>query len=486
MWLQALRWAYAGPNPIVATTWGFFVLGVLPGLFTAFVVLSEDVAEWEGEDLMKMQGLNGSEKVWQKRSSIDVLSDDWEEGVHDRVLDFERECQLEVAAYDDGEDVETPRMLLSRKNKYHHLQEEVQLADFKSPQVDLGESTEGHVLQRHIGSNEEYGPAIDPAASIIEGTEMIVVSQNTFKPSESRWEREAVHGDDVSHWLKKADDESVFDGKVCDGDISLASWEDEIICKRWGEGEEVPWVNELGGLKSSCDSEMNMYRKRGLKWTRSGCSRTFQMGVGLGSLLFLTHWLFTSANTFSRWSGASVTWGWLSISSLALGIVVAAEVARHHLPKQVQALVAWLCVAAGAVLLFQGVTPAVIGGAFLSVAVPSLWIMMPRNIFGIYPGTGIAIAIVVYLLLMVWSTALFAFQSLPGIGDILRGTKAYLLFCTVIGIGIGLGRGPDVSPQEKWEFGERMGAWRTGALTWGSGVPSRQVFLLLSFSGFKI
>lgn len=47
--LQVLRWVNIGVNPLVARWWGFLLLGIIPGVGTALLLLTEDVSQLEAE-----------------------------------------------------------------------------------------------------------------------------------------------------------------------------------------------------------------------------------------------------------------------------------------------------------------------------------------------------------------------------------------------------------------------------------------------------
>lgn len=311
--------------------------------------------------------------------------------------------------------------------------------------------------------------------------------------------------------------------------------QDLLSGKRWGEGEEVPWKEEKkegwgggGEGEESDDSEVGDFRQRQIRVTGAGILRTLQMGTGFGSLLFYTHWILSSPSILPRWLGVSPLWGLLTIFFLSLGLVFVAEVARKLLPKRVNGLLAWIVVVLGSYFLMsqnvsdfrfekmskRGIeggagagTPGTLtmnmdignygtGGPFpstnavgsvnghrtpldsfqygaplVSFAVPSLWIVMGRNMFGVYPGLGLGFGMFWYLFLFLWSTGLVAYQEM---GGIFRGTGGVLMGLTLGGIAVGLERGPDVSEEERRDFLAGIGAWRAGRLTWGSGVPDRK------------
>ena len=246
---------------------------------------------------------------------------------------------------------------------------------------------------------------------------------------------------------------------------------DDRDVRQWREGEEVPWANDDDDTESDLENEH--FGQPRWKFSASVALRTLQMGVGSGCLWFLTHWLFTAPTTMARWLGTSVIWGGpMAICVLGLGMIIAAEASRSMWLKRIHGLFAWFTALVGVMLMMWSTPWAITGGLLLVLMLPSMWVMMARNIVGVYPGVGLALSSAVYLGLVLWSTALVAYQFIPGFMPV-RGTRELLLGCAVAGIGLGLGRGPEVTNSERRACGARLWIAR---LTWGSGVPGRQVF----------
>lgn len=197
------------------------------------------------------------------------------------------------------------------------------------------------------------------------------------------------------------------------------------------------------------------------------------MGLSLGCLLFLTHWLLTAPTLPARWAGASPWWGLLSLLSLTAGIALAAEGAK--VSKQLHGFGAGSVAAIGClVMLLLGAPGAISGAVLLALAAPSLWVTLSRNTVNVYAGPGIALSATVYICLALWSAFLVAYGNVPG-GLVVRGTALALMLVSLGGVALGLGRGPPLSSEDRRLLGAMLGAWKAGRPNWGSGVPGRKV-----------
>jgi hypothetical protein len=412
---QVLRWVNLGINPLVARWWGFLLLGVIPGVGTALLLLTEDVSQLEaeafedqptevvdsGSDDDFMDDADGVSLLPVNRSPLDS---------HD-VLDLESRLPKELRALRTQEQ-DSPRSSPRSTPR----------ASPRHPSVDRGGLRD--LANSPVRAGNVYKHGISPLRS------------DSPLRSESH-----LH-------------------MIDDGDV-----------RRWKEGEEVPWMKE-GHCDTDSDVDDETFRQRRWKFKASVALRTVQMGVGSGCLWFLTHWLFTAPTTMARWLGLSVTWGGpLVICTLGVGMALAAEAARSIWLKRVHGLLAWVVALVGALMMMWSTPFAVTGVLFLVLMLPSMWVMMARNIVGVYSGIGLALSSAVYLGLVIWSTALVAYEFIPGCMA-LRGTRGLLLGCSVAGIGLGLGRGPEVTNSERRACGARPGTVR---ISWGSGVPGRQV-----------
>ena len=406
-----------GINPLVARWWGFFLLGVIPGVGTALLLLTEDVSQLEaeafedhptdtidsGSDDDYTDDTEGISLLALNRSPLDT---------HD-VLDLESRLPKELRAL-RTHDQDSPRSSPRSTPR----------ASPRHPSVDRGGLRD--LANSPARANSVYKHGISPLRN------------------DSPLRSESHH--------------HIID----DGDV-----------RRWKEGEEVPWLKE-GHCDTDSDVDDETFRQRKWKFKTTVLLRTVQMGVGSGCLWFLTHWLFTAPTTMARWLGLSVTWGGpLVICTLGIGMALAAEAARSIWLKRIHGLLAWLVALVGALMMMWTTPFAVTGVLFLVLMLPSMWVMMARNIVGVYSGIGLALSSAIYLGLVVWSTALVAYEFIPGCMA-LRGTRGLLLGCSVAGIGLGLGRGPEVTTSERRACGARLGTVR---ISWGSGVPGRQVLV---------
>ncbi|CAI7906485.1 unnamed protein product [Closterium sp. NIES-53] len=343
----------------------------------------------------------------------------------------------------------------------------------------------------------------------------------------------------------------------------------------WKAAASLPWEgpwDRLGSLDraamaratlaTAADDEMLPFRQKRAHWTKHGCLRTCQAAIGHGSLMFLCHWLLSSPYLIPRWLSAPPAWGFISVVSLALGIVLAAEVLRMHIPKRVHAIAALALAVSGCIWLLlsgpfhpipalqarhepgsrfwlsfsqasgyvsdepqdlvylpgpvtgpvagpaaaasaaqvststfsepaavaaraaaaaeaAGFRSYLLGAPLLAMAIPSLWVVLAQNMGGAYPGLGAAGSAIWYVVLLVWSAALVAYEKLGPLG-LLRGSLPVLMVVAMGGVAWGIWRAPepkgegrrgDLAVQTEW--------WRLGRLAWGSGVPDRMALLAL-------
>ena len=106
----------------------------------------------------------------------------------------------------------------------------------------------------------------------------------------------------------------------------------------------------------------------------------------------------------------------------------------------------------------------------LPLSLPSLFLMNANNMVGVYPGLGCVLAFLLYLLLIVWSVALLAYEKLGPLA-ILRGSLPLLLAVTVGGAAWGSWKLPDVAAVERGGF-VMPSRTRNGRAKGKSGVPS--------------
>jgi hypothetical protein len=239
---------------------------------------------------------------------------------------------------------------------------------------------------------------------------------------------------------------------------------------------------DIRGDHDISESELDLYRHKQSKWRIGSCMRTAQMGIGSGSLIFLTHWVLTAPTSLSRWQGLSTQVGWFSIFSLLFGLIAATEYPRVLFLRRTQGIVFWVLAAVGASMFIWSTSGAMLGGVLLAFSAPSLWISIAQCNLERYPGGGLAIMSVVYIIFVLWSTSLVAYQSIHVLG-FLRGTRGLLMGCTVTGIGIGVGREPGTASREKAAHG---GMWR-GLFTSEIDARGRQVrYLFLFLSPFSV
>ncbi|EQC34604.1 hypothetical protein SDRG_07927 [Saprolegnia diclina VS20] len=91
--------------------------------------------------------------------------------------------------------------------------------------------------------------------------------------------------------------------------------------------------------------------------------------VGLSSLFFFTHWLFTAPTAIPRWLGVHHAWGWLVLVTYTLGVLCA---------PLGGAVAAATLFGAGAIAFHASSFPglSLCGAAAMGLALPSLWLLL--------------------------------------------------------------------------------------------------------------
>ncbi|KAL3684164.1 hypothetical protein R1sor_002186 [Riccia sorocarpa] len=497
--LQVLKWAYAGPNPLVAKWWGLLFLGIIPGVFTALLVLSEDLAESEGGELQSfleedldveleevtaqdplpfrsvdsfkytklepmnppdtglINGGNRRETPYffrpppvdipasESSSSANVNGEHMNGGKWTNV-------PIEVAGKSANEEKTAGRH--SRKASEEHGYQDIMWHDEEvEPSTEEEDTPKQKVagILNHEQKIEEIAEVSSPKSVKDEIVHKFTTwsggfGVDAFREARTDSGRLEVVDSPVYHH-ERMKHESVVEVKP---EVSRSNNNSPTKDRRWGEGEEVPWLMDIQGNNDITDSELDPFRHKDTKWNISSCVRTAQRGIWSGSLLFITHWLLTAPTSFSRWEGTSVEHGWISILALALGLLAATEYPRIACLRRTQGLVFWLLIALGAMLFTVYPESAMAGAALLAFSAPSLWISIAQFNLETYPGSGLGIMVLVYITFTVWSTCLVAYQSIPQL-SFLRGTRNVLMGCAVIGIGVGVCREALAALKEKRE-----------------------------------
>ncbi|KAG6550772.1 hypothetical protein Mapa_007676 [Marchantia paleacea] len=519
--LQVLKWAYAGPNPLVARWWGLLFLGIIPGVCTALLVLSEDLAESEGGELQSfleeeldveledittddplpfhavdswrytklevinpsVRAVNGgprnsSDSSTIRLSTVDIPMSE-SSGDAGRFLNGEHSSDgdnlpqwskvpMEVTQKSANEETAAGRH--SRRTS-----EESGYQDIKWHDEELEPSTEEVVLKQ-VGSGtdslqehklEEITETSSPKSTKEDILHKFTAWSGGFGVDAFREAR-------TDSGLREVVDSPVYSERKDESPVAVQPNSSSMTNRRWGEGEEVPWLMDIQGNNDITDSELDPFRHKDTKWNISSCVRTAQRGIWSGSLLFITHWILTAPTSYSRWEGTSVEQGWFSILSLTLGLLAATEYPRIVCLRRTQGLVFWLLAAVGAILFMLYPEGAMVGAALLAFSAPSLWISIAQFNLETYPGSGLGIMVIIYVTFTLWSTCLVAYQSIPELG-FLRGTRNILMGFAVTGIGLGVGREAFAAFKEKKErdMDTQRGIFK-GLTNSDSEVPGRQ------------
>jgi len=163
------------------------------------------------------------------------------------------------------------------------------------------------------------------------------------------------------------------------------------------------------------------------------------VAVGFGALMFLTHNVFGEVSLVCRWavSGYPHTgpmpnpWGAVVFVALGVGVLLS-----HH--QWTCNLFWWLIGSAGAALLYFAPRHwAVIGGLILGVYTMSIWPAMIDRLFCRPVARTLTLANLVYIILVLGSVWVVAFNFVPG-GEYTRERTHVLLAITMIFIGLAL------------------------------------------------
>ncbi|KAJ1910607.1 Protein cwh43 [Tieghemiomyces parasiticus] len=161
--------------------------------------------------------------------------------------------------------------------------------------------------------------------------------------------------------------------------------------------------------------------------------------LGLGSLIFCLHSMYTDSSTVARWAvdgyphpGPSpVPWGFLIMVALAVGAWIS--------PRACVRSWAWFatgCAATAALYAFPG-TPGFLGGVVMAVYATSVAPLFIRSASRFAPGRTLGLAMLVYCLLVLAHVWVVAYAFVPG-GPVLRERTWVVLTIMLALIGAGL------------------------------------------------
>ncbi|MFX1250006.1 MAG: endonuclease/exonuclease/phosphatase family protein [Promethearchaeota archaeon] len=152
--------------------------------------------------------------------------------------------------------------------------------------------------------------------------------------------------------------------------------------------------------------------------------------IGFGSVLFLTHWLFTGYGVIPRWVGIEpVLGGILVILAFALGIFLSVS-------PWIKRFLWWGFGFFGSILLSLGTGIfGLLGGLLLGVVLPALWFLVLKDIRKRQPGRTYFVGIAVYLILTLASVFTVVYDYVPG-GWLFREAEEVILVIALILLGI--------------------------------------------------
>ncbi|MFX0210405.1 MAG: endonuclease/exonuclease/phosphatase family protein [Candidatus Hodarchaeota archaeon] len=148
--------------------------------------------------------------------------------------------------------------------------------------------------------------------------------------------------------------------------------------------------------------------------------------LGFGSVLFLTHWLFSGYGVIPRWVSMSpFPWGALVILGLGLGLFFTSS---SWTEGNIWGMIGFL----GAVLLAYGNEFwGFLGGLLLGLVLPPLWFLITKEIVKRPPGRTLFFGSLVYLILLFGSVFTVTYDYVPG-GWLFRESEEPLLLLSIL------------------------------------------------------
>ncbi|XP_074650238.1 PGAP2-interacting protein-like [Tubulanus polymorphus] len=162
-------------------------------------------------------------------------------------------------------------------------------------------------------------------------------------------------------------------------------------------------------------------------------------GLGFGSLLYLTHWVFGEVSLVSRWLVTGYPDPGPQPYPYGLGILFAICFGVCFIPRSyAQSKVWWLFGALSfAALYYLPSWQAYAGGAVLGVYTMSIWPEMIERLSGCPPTRTIVLSIAVYLVEIFFWVWTVAYNFVPG-GVYTREHTDYLIAIVMLSIALGL------------------------------------------------
>lgn len=177
------------------------------------------------------------------------------------------------------------------------------------------------------------------------------------------------------------------------------------------------------------------------------------VAVGFGALMFLTHAVFGEVSLVFRWavSGYPHTgpkpnpWGLAVFVALSFGVLLSSK-------QWTSSIIWWLIGSTGAAMLYFGFRHwAVVGGLILATYTMSIWPAMIDRLFSRPVGCTMVLANLVYILCLLASVWVVAYNFVPG-GEYTRERTHVLL--SIVMVFIGLALMTKTTPNVKEEYGK--------------------------------
>ncbi len=153
--------------------------------------------------------------------------------------------------------------------------------------------------------------------------------------------------------------------------------------------------------------------------------------LSFGSMLFLTHWLFSSYGVIPRWVSMSpFPWGFLIIFIFSFGLLMALS---SWTEGNVWGIISFL----GAVLLAYGDgLGGFLGGLLLGLVLPPLWFIVIERVVKYPPGRTFLVGYLIYLFLVFGSVFTATYDYVPG-GWLFREAEEVLLLLSILFVILG-------------------------------------------------
>ncbi|XP_065828002.1 PGAP2-interacting protein-like [Oscarella lobularis] len=213
--------------------------------------------------------------------------------------------------------------------------------------------------------------------------------------------------------------------------------------------------------------------------------------IGFGSMLFLTHWLFSEASLLSRWvvtglpnSGPPPNpWGGAVIVALAFSLSLLSPTILFR------SKLWWIIGLGGGLLLYYANTYiAFMGGLIIGLYVFSLWPYVIQSVMGLPPARTMTLAMLVYIVWILAAVWVVAYNFVPVGGTIAReqtGIVMGLVMMGVAGLALFIGRSKARGGKEPLKRTESRGASDRRFFAYGTR-PALLLLVLVALTGLAV